>query len=132
MQIRIWRELVKLHSVNKEKPTKKFASREGKTAQEKGEEHHPIADRGLGDTFGTGEDDLVTAGEKSILLGLDQIGLLKLRRHPVGRHVGDLLLLHLVLVGKAFDTHLQKLGQGGCEEAQKRKGDAAMVAAEGQ
>jgi hypothetical protein len=33
-------------------------------------------------------------------------------------------------VGKAFDAHLQKLCQGGCEGAQKRKGDAAMVAAE--
>jgi hypothetical protein len=35
-------------------------------------------------------------------------------------------------VGKALDTHLQKLRQGGCEGARKRKGDAAMVAAEGQ
>jgi hypothetical protein len=78
MQNRIWRELVKLHAINKEKPTKKFVGREGKTAQEKGEEHHPIAAWGLGDAFGAGEDDLVTAQEKSILLGLGQIGLLKL------------------------------------------------------
>jgi hypothetical protein len=32
-------------------------------------------------------------------------------------------------VGKAFYAHLR---QGGCEGAQKRKGDATMVAAEGQ
>jgi hypothetical protein len=70
MQNRIWRELVKLHAVNKEKPMKKFMGREGKNAQEKGEEHHPIAARGLGDVFGAGKDDLVTAREKSILLGL--------------------------------------------------------------
>jgi hypothetical protein len=29
VQNRIWRELVKLHAVNKEKPTKKFVGREG-------------------------------------------------------------------------------------------------------
>jgi hypothetical protein len=39
---------------------------------------------------------------------------------------------HLVLVCKAFDAHLQKLCQGSCEGARKRKGDVAMVAAEGQ
>jgi hypothetical protein len=38
----------------------------------------------------------------------------------------------LVLVGKALDAHLQKLCQGGYEGAQKRKGDAAMVAVKGQ
>jgi hypothetical protein len=43
VQNRIWRELVKLHAVNKEKPTKKFVGRERKTTQEKSEEHHPIA-----------------------------------------------------------------------------------------
>jgi hypothetical protein len=35
-------------------------------------------------------------------------------------------------VGKALYAHLQQRRQGGCEEAQKRKEDAAMVAAEGQ
>jgi hypothetical protein len=65
-------------------------------------------------------------------LGLGEIGLPKLRGHPAGRRIGDLLLTHLVLVGKAFYAHLQQLQQGGCEGAQKRKGDAAMVVAEGQ
>jgi hypothetical protein len=31
VQNRVWRELVKLHAVNKEKPTKKFVGRERKT-----------------------------------------------------------------------------------------------------
>jgi hypothetical protein len=75
---------------------------------------------------------LVTSGEKSILLGLGQIGLLELRWHLAGRRVGDLLLPHLVLVHETFDAHLQEATPGGCEGAQKRKRDAAMVAPEGQ
>jgi hypothetical protein len=47
VQNRIWRELVKLHAVNKEKPTKKFVGRKGQAAQKKGKKHHPIATRGL-------------------------------------------------------------------------------------
>jgi hypothetical protein len=34
-------------------------------------------------------------------------------------------------VGKAFYAHLQQRWQEGCEEAQNRKEDAAMVAVEG-
>jgi hypothetical protein len=107
---------VKLHTINKEKPTKKFVGRKGQAAQKKGKKHHPIAARGLGDAIGAREDDLVTSGEKSILLGLGQIGLFELQWHPADRRVGDLLLPHLVLVGKAFDAHLQKLRQGAAKE----------------
>jgi hypothetical protein len=32
----IWCELVKLHAINKKKPTKELMGRKGKTAQEKG------------------------------------------------------------------------------------------------
>jgi hypothetical protein len=35
-------------------------------------------------------------------------------------------------VGKVLYAHLQQRRQGGCEEARKCKGDAAMVVAEGQ
>jgi hypothetical protein len=49
---------------------------------------------------------LVTSSEKSIVLGLGQIGLLKLRGHPAGRRVGDLLLPHLILMSETFDAHL--------------------------
>jgi hypothetical protein len=93
----------------KEKPTKKFVGRKGQAAQKKGKKHHPIAAWGLGDAIGAGEDDLITSDKKSILLGLGQIGLFELRWQPAGRRIGDLLLPHLVLMGKTFDTHLQKL-----------------------
>jgi hypothetical protein len=38
--------------------------------QKEGEEHHPIAARGLRDAFGAGEDDLIPSDEKSFFLGL--------------------------------------------------------------
>jgi hypothetical protein len=75
---------VKLHAVNEENPTKKFVGRKGQATQKKGKKHHLIAARGLGDAFGAGEDDLVTFGEKSIVLGLGLIELLELRGHPAG------------------------------------------------
>jgi hypothetical protein len=112
---------VKLHAINKKKPTKKFMGRKGQAAQKKGKKHHPIAARGLGDAIGAGEDDLITSGEKSVLFGLGQIGLFELRRHPAGRRVGDLLLPHLILVGKAFDAHLQKLRLGVAKELESAK-----------
>jgi hypothetical protein len=59
VQERIWRELVKVHAVNKEKPMKKFMGRKRKTTEKESKKHHPITDRGLGDAFGTGEDDLL-------------------------------------------------------------------------
>jgi hypothetical protein len=36
VQKRIWRELMKLHAVHKEKPTKKFVGRKRKSTEEKG------------------------------------------------------------------------------------------------
>jgi hypothetical protein len=46
--------------------------------QKKGEKHHPIAARGLGDALGAGEDDLVPFNEKSVFLGLGYIRLFEL------------------------------------------------------
>jgi hypothetical protein len=40
MQNGIWCELMKLHTINKKKPTKELVGRKGKTTQEKGKEHH--------------------------------------------------------------------------------------------
>jgi hypothetical protein len=77
VQNRIWRGLVKLHAVNKEKPTKKFVGRERKSTQQKSEEHHPIAARGLGDALRAGENDPIPYDEESFFLGLGQIGLFK-------------------------------------------------------
>jgi hypothetical protein len=48
------------------------------------------------------------------------------------RHIGGLALPHLVLVHKGLYAHLQWRRPGSCEGAQKRKEDAAMVAAEDQ
>jgi hypothetical protein len=109
---RIWREMVKLHAINKEKPMEKFMGRERKSAQEKSKEHHPIAARGLGDVLETREDDLIPLNKESLFLGLGQIGLLELRRHPTGRRVSAFLLCHLVLVSDSLDGHLQELRSG--------------------
>jgi hypothetical protein len=62
---------------------------------------------------------LVTSGEKSIVLGLGQMGLLELRGHLAGRRVGDLLIPHLVLVSETFDAHLQKLRSGAAKELRR-------------
>jgi hypothetical protein len=92
VQNRVWRELVKLYAINKEKPTKKFVGRKRKSAQEKSKEHHPMAARGLGYALGAGEDDLIPFDEDSLFPGLGQISLFKLRGHPAGRRVSTLLL----------------------------------------
>jgi hypothetical protein len=48
MENRVWCELVKLHTVDKKKPTKELVGRERKTTQMKIKKHHPKAARGLG------------------------------------------------------------------------------------
>jgi hypothetical protein len=120
---------VKLHTVNKEKFPRKFMGRKGYAAHKEGEKHHSIAARELGDVLGAGEDDLIRFGDETLLLGLGEIGLPKLRGHPAGRRIGRLAFPHLVLVGKAFYAHPQQQRQGGCEEAWKSTRIAAMVAA---
>jgi hypothetical protein len=87
---RVWRELVKLHAINKEKPVKKFVGRKRKSAQEKSKKHHPIAARGLWDVLGAGEDDLIPLNEESLFPGLGQISLFELQWHPAGRRVSAL------------------------------------------
>jgi hypothetical protein len=54
---RIRCELVKLHTVNKEKPTKKLVGRKRKAAEEEGKKHYPIAAWGLRDPLSTEELD---------------------------------------------------------------------------
>jgi hypothetical protein len=132
VQNRVWRELVKLHAVNEERPTEKFVGRKRKTTQKKSKKHHPIAARGLGNALGARENDLISFDEESFFLSLGQISLFEFRWHPAGRHVHAILLRYLVLVRNSFYGHLQRTALGGCEEAQERKGDATMVAAEEQ
>jgi hypothetical protein len=50
-------ELVKLHTVNKEKPAKKFVGRKRQAAEEESKEHYLIAARGLRDPLSTRELD---------------------------------------------------------------------------
>jgi hypothetical protein len=69
VQDRVWCELVKLHTVNKKKPTKKFVGRKRKTAQKIGKEHHPKTIPGLGDPLSAREDNLVVVGDEAICLG---------------------------------------------------------------
>jgi hypothetical protein len=69
---------VKLHAVDKEKPTKKFMGRKRQATEKKSEEHHPKATWGLGDAIGAGEDDLIPFSNETILLGLGEIDLGKL------------------------------------------------------
>jgi hypothetical protein len=50
-------ELVKLHTINKEKPMKKLVGRKRKAAEEEGKKHYPIAAWGLRDSLSTGKLD---------------------------------------------------------------------------
>jgi hypothetical protein len=98
---------MKLHTINKKKPTKELVGRKGKTAQEKGEKHHPKAISGLGDPFGAREDNLIVIGDEAISSGLAQILLRENRRHPAGRGVRSFPLGHLVLLRQMLHAHLR-------------------------
>jgi hypothetical protein len=98
---------MELHTVDKEKPMKKFVGRKGQATEKKSEEHHPIVARGLGDAIGAGEDDLIPFSDEPILLGPGEIDLGKFRWHPSGRRIGGLAFPHIVLVRKGLYAHLQ-------------------------
>jgi hypothetical protein len=49
MKDRVRCELVKLHTINKDKPTKKLVGRKRKATEKKGKEHYPITAQGLRD-----------------------------------------------------------------------------------
>jgi hypothetical protein len=57
VQKRIRCELVKLHTINKQKPTEKLVGRKRETMEEESKEHYPITARGLRDPFSTGKFD---------------------------------------------------------------------------
>jgi hypothetical protein len=112
VQDRIWGELVKLHAINKEKPTKKFVGRKRKTAEKESKKHHPITTRGLGDAFGAREDDLLLSDKEPLPLSLGQIGFFEFRGHPAGRCVPALLLCHLFLVRNSLYGHSEEVRSG--------------------
>jgi hypothetical protein len=78
-------ELVKLHTIHEEKPTKELMGRERKTTQEKGRKHHPEAAWGLGDALGARKYDLIIGRDETISPGFVQILLLEIRRNLAGR-----------------------------------------------
>jgi hypothetical protein len=89
-----------------------WAGRE-RPRKRKAKKNHPEAARGLGDVLGAREGDLIIVGDEAISLGLVQILLLEIRRHPAGCGVSSVALAHLVLLRKSLDAHLW-LAHGGC------------------
>jgi hypothetical protein len=106
----VWCELVKLHTINKKKPTKEFMGRKGKTAQEKVKEHHPKTISGLGDPFSAWKDNLVIIGDETIRSGLVQLLLRTDRRYPAGRGIHP--LGHLVFLRLMLHAHLRSAHGG--------------------
>jgi hypothetical protein len=78
VQNQILCELMKLHAIDKEKPTKKFVGRERKATKEKGEKQHLVSLQRLWNTLLTREDDRRCCWKKALLLGLLLIGLIKI------------------------------------------------------
>ena len=84
VQDRIWRELMQLHAVNKEKPTKKFVGRDRETAKEESEEHYPPAFVGSGHSLVAGKLHLCRRGEQPELAHLAEVALGELGSLPSG------------------------------------------------
>jgi hypothetical protein len=123
---RIRCELVKLHTVNKKKPTKKFIGRKRESAEKERKKHHPIATWGLGDPFGARELDKITAGDETICLGLFQLLLRGSRGHPASHGARSLPFGHAVLHCQVFHAHLRIYAQG----KSRAQGSAMAAAAE--
>jgi hypothetical protein len=105
-------ELVKLHTINKKKPTKKFVGRKRKTMEKEGEEHHPITARGLRDPLGAWKLDGVLGRDEAIRSSLLHLPLLDSRAHPIGCGVRILFLGHDILRCKMLHAHLQSTPGG--------------------
>jgi hypothetical protein len=100
-------ELVKLHTINKEKPTKKLVGRKRKAMEEEGKEHYPITARGLRDPLGAGKFDGVLGGEETILPSHLHLFILDRKAHPIGCGVRILALGHNDILGCAvLHAHL--------------------------
>jgi hypothetical protein len=112
---------VKLHTIHEEKPMKELVGRERETAQKKGKKHHPKAARGLGDALGAREDDLIIVKDETISLGLVQILLLEISRHPAGRGVGSVALAILFFCARVL-TWIYKLHTRAVQELRGAQG----------
>jgi hypothetical protein len=120
---------MKLHTVNKKKPMKKFVGRKRKTAEEEGEEHHPITARGLRDPLSAWKLDGVLTGDEAIHPRLLHLLLLDSRSHLVSRRVCQFSLGHDVLRRKVLHAHLN-LRLGAVREERKMQRSAMVAAAE--
>jgi hypothetical protein len=89
-------ELVKLHTINKEKPTEKLVGRKGKAVEEEGKEHYPITAWGFWDPFSAWKLDRILGGDKAVRPGLLHLLLRDGGAHPAG---GRGVLGHGVLGG---------------------------------
>jgi hypothetical protein len=78
-------ELVKLHTINKEKPTKKLVGRKRKAAEKEGKEHYPITARRLRDPLSAWKLDRILGGDEAVRPGLLHLLLRDGRCHPAGR-----------------------------------------------
>jgi hypothetical protein len=96
---------MKLHTINKKKPTKKFLGRKRKTAEEEGEEHHPITARGLRDPLSAWKLDGILGGDEAVCPSLLHLFWLDSRSHLASRGV-SLSLSHGVLGCKMLHAHL--------------------------
>jgi hypothetical protein len=85
---------MKLHTVNKEEPTKELVGRKRKTAKEKSEKHYPITTRGLRDSLRAWELDRILGGDEAVRPGLLHILLRDGRANELG---GRRVLGHGVL-----------------------------------
>jgi hypothetical protein len=88
VQKRVRCELVKLHTVNENKPTKELVGRERQTTEEESEEHYPITTRGLRDTLCAWKLDRILGGDEAVRPGLLHLLLRDGRFHLAGRSVG--------------------------------------------
>jgi hypothetical protein len=89
-------ELVELHTVDKEKPTKKLMGRKGKTTEEKSKEHYPITARGFWDPLSARKFDGILGSDEAVHPSFLHLLLHDGRVHPVG---GRKSLGHGVLGG---------------------------------
>jgi hypothetical protein len=87
VQKRVRCELVKLHTVNKEKPTKELVGRKRKTTEEESEEHYPITTWGLRDPLRAWKLDRILGGDEAVCPGILHLLLRDGRGHPAGRGV---------------------------------------------
>jgi hypothetical protein len=87
VQKRVRCELVKLHTVNKEKPMKKLVGRKRKTVEEESEEYYLITTQGLRDPLSAWKLDRILGGEEAVRPGLLHLLLRDGRGHPAGRGI---------------------------------------------